>query len=285
MTSTYREVLPSGIELHVRIDDFTDPWMQPEVVLMLHGTAETGEAFRQWTPWLARHFRVVTPDLRGMGESSALPAGQPLEMAQLVQDAHALMQSLGVARYYVVGEKVGSLIGFSLAGAHPDNVLAMSVSCGMVAPCKVLGPWIPEWIDMIGEQGVGAWVDATQAGRMGDELSPEALGWWSRMMAGSMTREGLVGYQRMLSRFELDAAALQAVRCPVQFLVPAGAAPSDGRYDQRRPQSEATAWRQWVPNHRVSEIEGTSYHLSATHPDACAMASRDFFRSLERQPH
>lgn len=280
MMLTQRKDLPNGIAVHVRINDFTDPWKTPDVVLMLHGTAESGAAFRQWTPWLARDFRVMTPDLRGMGQTSALPAGQPLEMAQLVQDAHALMQAMGVPRYYVVGEKVGALIALALAAAHPGNVRALSVSCGMVAPCKVLGPWIPEWIALIAKQGVGAWVDATQAGRMGDELGPEALAWWSGMMTDSISPADLTGYLEMLSRFELEAAALQAIRCPVQFLVPAGAAPSGGQYDQRRPQSESTAWRQLVPQHQVKEIDSTSYHLSATRPDECAIASRDFFRSL-----
>jgi len=133
---------------------------------------------------------------------------------------------------------------------------------------------------MIEREGVGAWVQATQAGRMGDELDAAALAWWSRMMTESISAAGLVAYQRMLSGLELDAAALQAVRCPVQFLAPAAAASSGGKYNQRRPQSDAVAWQRLVPDHRVKEIACASYHLSATHPDECAIASRDFFLSL-----
>ena len=35
-----------GIRVHVRLDDFTDPWKPAPTVLMIHGLAESGEAFR-----------------------------------------------------------------------------------------------------------------------------------------------------------------------------------------------------------------------------------------------
>ena len=274
--------LPSGVVLNVRIDDFSDPWVTPPAVLMLHGTAETHEAWRGWTPWLARQFRVVAPDLRGMGGSSGVVPGTRLELDDLVQDAHALMQSLGLSRYYVVGEKLGALVGLALAAAHPQAVQGAALACGMVSPAQVLGPWLPEWARTIGEEGARAWVDATQGGRMGEELPPEGLEWWSTLMARSAPPDVLRAYLDLLSRLTIGTPTLQAIRCPVLFLVPAQAEPSDGRYDQRRPRAEAEAWRAHVAGHRVAEIPSASYHLAATRPDACAVAARDFFLGLQR---
>jgi hypothetical protein len=157
----------------------------------------------------------------------------------------------------------------------------------MISPAKVLGAWIPHWVELIRTQGVRGWIDATQAGRMGDELAPPALEWWSAMMAGSAPPEVLLVYLDLLSRFSLDEAELRAIACPVQFLAPAQAAPGDGSFDQRRPRAETEAWRAWVPDRRVAEIQSASYHLSATRPDACAIATRDFFLSIieaEGQP-
>ena len=61
------------LEMHYVVDDFTDPWTQPETVLMLHGNAESGLAWWAWVPTLARHYRVVRPDMRGFGQSTPMP--------------------------------------------------------------------------------------------------------------------------------------------------------------------------------------------------------------------
>ncbi|MFH1553893.1 MAG: alpha/beta fold hydrolase, partial [Pseudomonadota bacterium] len=177
--------LPGGIDLWTRLFDATDLGTSSPALLMLHGTAETGDAYRQWIPHLAREFRIVCPDLRGMGRSTRISPGSSLEMNALVDDVCELMRTLGIERYSVVGEKAGALLALRLAARHPDDVQAMALACGMIAPRDVLGGWVPGWIRMVEESGVRAWVDATQAGRMGDELSPRALEWWNAMMAAS----------------------------------------------------------------------------------------------------
>src|ERR1700691_5432897 len=57
------------LQLHYRIDDFTDPWRLPGTILLLHGNAESELAWYAWAPILGRHFRVVRPDMRGFGQS------------------------------------------------------------------------------------------------------------------------------------------------------------------------------------------------------------------------
>jgi hypothetical protein len=41
-------------DMHYVIDDYTDPWTQPQTILMLHGNAESGAAWYAWVPHLAR---------------------------------------------------------------------------------------------------------------------------------------------------------------------------------------------------------------------------------------
>ena len=33
------------LTMHYEVDDFTDPWRQPDTVLLLHGNAESGAAW------------------------------------------------------------------------------------------------------------------------------------------------------------------------------------------------------------------------------------------------
>ena len=37
-------------QLHYLVDDFTDPWRDPETILLLHGNAESGAAWYGWVP-------------------------------------------------------------------------------------------------------------------------------------------------------------------------------------------------------------------------------------------
>ena len=56
------------LDMFYLIDDYTDPWKKSESVLMLHGLAKSSAAWFAWVPYLARHFRVVRPDMRGFGQ-------------------------------------------------------------------------------------------------------------------------------------------------------------------------------------------------------------------------
>ena len=60
-----------GVRVHYALDDFTDPWSPAPTVVMIHGLAESGEAFRAFVPALSRRARVVRMDLRGYAEFDA----------------------------------------------------------------------------------------------------------------------------------------------------------------------------------------------------------------------
>ena len=63
--------LEDGIELFYTVDDFTDPWTNPETVVLHHGMAKNHKLWYAWVPILARHYRVIRFDMRGMGQSQA----------------------------------------------------------------------------------------------------------------------------------------------------------------------------------------------------------------------
>jgi len=81
--------------MHYEIDDFTDPWREAETILMIHGNAERGQAWYGWVPTLAREFRIVRPDTRGFGESTAMPRDFKWTIDLIVDDYLSLMKQLG----------------------------------------------------------------------------------------------------------------------------------------------------------------------------------------------
>jgi 3-oxoadipate enol-lactonase len=98
------------VELHYVVDDFTDPWRQPEAILLLHGNAESSTAWYGWVPLLARRYRLVRPDMRGFGASTPMPRDFPWTLDILIDDYVRLMDSLGIARFHLVGAKIGGTL-------------------------------------------------------------------------------------------------------------------------------------------------------------------------------
>src|SRR5215212_6227193 len=90
------------LDMHYVIDDYTDPWRKPETVLMLHGNAESGAVWFGWVPQLARHYRVVRPDMRGFGASTPMPREYAWTLDRIVDDYVELMQKLGIARFHLI---------------------------------------------------------------------------------------------------------------------------------------------------------------------------------------
>jgi len=113
----------NDVELNLRLDTEGEPARPP--LLLLHGFPQTHAIWHRVAPTLAARFRLVMPDLRGYGDS-AKPAGLPdhgnYSKRALAADAHALMHSLGYARYFVCGHDRGGRVAHRLALDQPQAV-------------------------------------------------------------------------------------------------------------------------------------------------------------------
>ncbi|MGW6647274.1 alpha/beta fold hydrolase [Streptomyces iakyrus] len=92
-------------------------------VVLLHGVPKTSYHWRHLVPKLTPHHTVVTPDLRGLGDSARPAYG--CDSAAMSDDIAALMAHLGHDTYSVVGEDWGAVIGYQLAARHRDHVSAL----------------------------------------------------------------------------------------------------------------------------------------------------------------
>jgi len=89
-------------------------------LLLVHGWPQTWYQWRLVMPTLARDFRVVAVDQRGIGLSDKPENGY--DTGTLANDLVALMDMLGHQRFALVGFDTGMPIAYALAADHPDRV-------------------------------------------------------------------------------------------------------------------------------------------------------------------
>ncbi|MDS3860946.1 alpha/beta hydrolase [Thermosynechococcaceae cyanobacterium BACA0444] len=89
-----------------------------DLVILLHGFPEFWYSWRFQLPALARHFKVVVPDLRGYNDSEKTQQGYDLKT--LSQDILSLITALGYERAHIVGHDCGGVIAWYLAQNFPQ---------------------------------------------------------------------------------------------------------------------------------------------------------------------
>jgi epoxide hydrolase 4 len=96
-----------------------------ELVILLHGFPEFWYSWRHQIPALARHFKVVVPDLRGYNESDKPASGYDLDTLSL--DIRGLIENLGYLKAHVVGHDWGGAIAWHLAQTFPQVLHRLAV--------------------------------------------------------------------------------------------------------------------------------------------------------------
>jgi 3-oxoadipate enol-lactonase len=259
--------LRDGTELAYFIDDFTDPWRKASTVLMVHGLAESSESWRAWVPHLARDFEVVRVDLRGYGQSTSMAGDYHWRFDQVVADLIEILDALELERTHVVGAKIGGTFGLGLAARHPDRVISLA-AVGAPASLTSFAERAPTWREQIRMGGVRPWAQATMEGRLGTGLPKAAVDWWVDLMSKT-SASTLEGFLQMVPTVDVTSE-LPRVRCPTLVVTTTGS--GLGSVDAVR------AWQQTIPNSRLAELPGNSYHVAASDPDACAELVREFLR-------
>ena len=107
-----RTATVDGLKLH-----YLEAGSGSVVVLLLHGYAETSRMWRPIIPELAKRFRVIAPDLPGIGDSDIPKDG--LDMKSAAVRIHALARQLGVSKARVVGHDIGLMVAYAYAAQFP----------------------------------------------------------------------------------------------------------------------------------------------------------------------
>jgi len=98
-----------------------------ETVLLIMGLGATLEWWHRLRPVLAARFRTILFDNRGAGRSDV--PSPPYSIAQMADDAAAVLDAAGVKAAHVVGMSMGGYIAQELVLRHPARVRSLVLGC------------------------------------------------------------------------------------------------------------------------------------------------------------
>ncbi|QYY33858.1 alpha/beta hydrolase (plasmid) [Cupriavidus pinatubonensis] len=94
---------------------------QGPALVLLHGWPQTWYSWRKVIPALSQRFKVIAPDLRGLGDSSRPRDG--FDMKRVSGDVAELLTGvLGIKEIYLAGHDWGGPAAFALAAFNPGLV-------------------------------------------------------------------------------------------------------------------------------------------------------------------
>ena len=111
----------SRVKLKVAVDGRNDG----DAVVLLHGWPQTGHEWRKIVPLLADRYRLIIPDLPGLGDSSRPADGY--DKKTIAADLREMCERLGLERFHLVGHDWGGPTAFALACAIPDRIGTLSI--------------------------------------------------------------------------------------------------------------------------------------------------------------
>jgi 3-oxoadipate enol-lactonase len=94
-----------------------------EPLLLIMGLGGNAADWQMQIPYFSREYQVIAFDNRGAGRSDK--PKQPYTIAQMADDAAALLKVLGIASAHVYGVSMGGMIAQEMALRHPARVRSL----------------------------------------------------------------------------------------------------------------------------------------------------------------
>jgi 3-oxoadipate enol-lactonase len=124
-----------------------------DTIVLVNGLADDHQTWiLQVDDFLAAGYRVLRFDNRGIGASSK-PAG-PYSSRMLADDAKALVDSLGITGFHLMGVSMGGMIAQEYALAYPADLRSATFACTYAAPGPFCSRMFAMWADMAPVLGV-----------------------------------------------------------------------------------------------------------------------------------
>lgn len=134
------------------VEIYYETWGRGDPLLLIPGLGADRRIWACQRLVFGLHHRCIAMDNRGAGRSARPPG--PYSLAQMAEDAVAVLDAEGIVEADVVAYSMGSFVGQILGGAHPERVRSL-VLAGSSARNH---PWrrdlLTRWQDLATDRGM-----------------------------------------------------------------------------------------------------------------------------------
>ena len=91
-----------------------------ETVVLLHGYLENLEIWGSFAAQLAEHYRVISMDIPGHGQSGVIAAAHPMPL--MAEAVDAVLEHLDIEQCVLVGHSMGGYVSLAFLAAYPNRL-------------------------------------------------------------------------------------------------------------------------------------------------------------------
>jgi len=127
----------NGVNIHYVIGGTGEP------LVLVHGFGQNWYMWNRLLPELSKHFTVIAPDLRGVGESDKPADGY--DKKTMAVDIHELVNSLGYKTINLAGHDIGLMVAYAYAAQFGEEVKKLALLDALLPGVE------PVWSDLSGK--------------------------------------------------------------------------------------------------------------------------------------
>ena len=247
-----------------------------EPLVLVTGTGYCSWFWHKTTPGLSEHYRVITFDNRGAGDTDKPEA--PYSIPMMAADTAGLMDALALRDAFVLGHSLGGYIAQELAITRSDLVSKLILASTNYGGMKVIPP-SPEAFDVLTNRegdpiqlirrGIAV-ACAPGFGETHPEVVKELIDYrlqgrvpLQQYQAQVMAALGMGGLTE-----EQVSERMSSIKIPVLLLF--------GEHDEVVPPGNATLMAEKLPDAEVKIIPDTGHLFPIERPEATVKAIREF---------
>ncbi|MEK6333997.1 MAG: alpha/beta hydrolase [Acidobacteriota bacterium] len=250
-----------------------DDFGQGPVVVLLHGYPFDRSMWREQTEVLrANGFRVIAPDLPGLGDK--VPA-QVSTMPEMARHVARLMDDLNVDQAIICGLSMGGYVAFDFAHLFPQRLRGL-VLAGTRAPAdnEQERKGREQQVEKMLAEGMAGIAEATLPKLLAPRTlteKPDVVDRVRQMIVKSDPKGAAAAQRGMAARRDYTSD-LSAIEVPTLIIV--------GRQDPIRPVTDAEFMHEQIRDSRLEIIEDAAHMTNMEQPETFNKALQKFLELI-----
>jgi pimeloyl-ACP methyl ester carboxylesterase len=259
-----------GVRVH-----YVDVGTGDPPVVLLHAFPLHSDMWGAQVACLAAGRRVIVPDLKGFGQSSAPEDVSGYSMARYVEELAGFLRALGLERVVLGGLSMGGYVAFSFLPRHLAMVEALVLAdtrAGRDTP-EVLQRRTDQQ-ELVRGGDVAGLVETLLAGLLAPATldgRPQLVEQVRRIMSANPPAGFIGGLEAMKGRPD-SLPGLGSIKVPTLVLV--------GEHDGPSPPDVVRVWQQRIPGSQLVVIPDAGHLSNMENPGAFNAAVTDFLDRL-----